>query len=81
MSRLHNRKGQSSPSQYKSDQSSRTRCNPSKVPAPVSPGLHLPAVEHLQKIEGGDQSPSRMESMRHLTNTEMRVVPTEVGEP
>ena len=36
--------------QYQSDQSSRTRQNPSKVPAPPGPGLYRPADDYLQQI-------------------------------
>ena len=50
--------------------------NPSKLPAPSGPGLCLPAGEYHQQIVGGDQSPSKMESSRHQTNTKRREGPT-----
>ena len=80
MSRLHNRRGQSSPSKYQSDQSRTTRQNPSKVPAPSGPGLHLPADEYLQQILGGEQSPSRIERSRHQANPERSEGHTKDGE-
>ena len=50
------------------------------VPVPSGPKLYLPVDKHLQQIEGGDQSPTRMESSRHQANPDRREGHTEDGE-
>ena len=51
-----------------------------KVPVASGPRLYLPVDKYLQQIEGGDQSPSRMESSQHQANPDRREGHTEDGD-